>query len=117
MADDPFWRSFRESRSNGLFRIIPNGIEPAPAATPSKSESYRKNLGLPPDALVVGSIGRMVHERRPDLLLDAFNSLSGRCAGDVQLVLGGDGPERAALAERLALGLAGSSRPDHPRPR
>jgi glycosyltransferase involved in cell wall biosynthesis len=50
----------------------------------------------------------MVHERRPDLLLDAFATLSIQGVGDVHLILGGEGPERAKIAERAAaLGLAG----------
>jgi glycosyltransferase involved in cell wall biosynthesis len=62
---------------------------------------------LPATALVVGSIGRLVHERRPDLLLEAFAELSKVHASDVHLLLGGEGPERARLAERARhLGLA-----------
>jgi len=62
---------------------------------------------LPATALVVGSIGRLVHERRPDLLLEAFAKLSKVHASDVHLLLGGEGPERARLAERARyLGLA-----------
>src|SRR5262249_964010 len=60
MADDPFWQGFRERHSNGLLRVIPNGIDPGPNASSSSSKAYRKQLGLPLNAVVVGSIGRMV---------------------------------------------------------
>jgi len=107
VADDPFWRGYREKYSNRLLRVIPNGIEPARPASRSKSDSFRKIVGVPADARLVGSIGRLVHERRPDLLLEAFAALSNDYAGEVHLLLGGEGPERAKLAGRARdLGLS-----------
>ncbi|HUH81414.1 MAG TPA: glycosyltransferase [Solirubrobacteraceae bacterium] len=50
--------------------------------------------------LTVLYAGRITHEKGIDLLADAFLLAHGRCPG-LRLVLAGDGPERAHLAERL----------------
>lgn len=98
MADDPFWARFRETRPAGLFRTIPNGIVPLPPIDAGASEEYRRTrTRIPERALVVGSIGRLVPERRPDLLLESFARLDKASSRDVHLLLGGEGPERDRL--------------------
>lgn len=98
MAEDPYWRRFLAAHSERVIRIIPNGIAPPPP--PRLSGEYRKLAGIPDGAFVVGSVGRLVRERRPDLLLDAFARLIFKSREDLHLLLAGDGPERAWLAER-----------------
>ena len=67
--------------------------------TPSEEESLREMIGIPADASVVGSLGRLVPEKRVEDLLMAASRLSGET--HVHFIIGGDGPHRPYL-ERLA---------------
>src|SRR6266566_158231 len=72
------------------------------AATP------RRPLGIPRDGFVVGWVGRLSHEKGPDVLLDAIPHLRDVPLG-VSVV--GTGAQRAALQERARdLGLNGRVR-------
>lgn len=65
----------------------------------------RQNWGVPPDATVLGTMGRLVPYKRNDLVLRAFAGLRGRRASvDLWLVIAGIGEDRARL-EALALQL------------
>ena len=58
--------------------------------------------GAPP---VILGVGRLVQQKRFDLLIDAFRLVRDRCAA--RLLIMGEGPERPALEQRVAaLGLA-----------
>lgn len=75
-------------------RIYPGIHDPGPVRVPQGSD--------PPVLLYVG---RLAHEKGPDLLLEAFARVA-RTRPGVRLVVAGDGPDRAALtaqAERLGL--------------
>lgn len=91
---DDLERRFGLAAGRGV--VVPNGID------------LDEPAGAPPDWLperYVLAVGRLVQPKGFDLLLDAFAraDLPG-----VQLVLGGDGPERAALARQAErLGIAG----------
>ncbi|UNT00173.1 glycosyltransferase [Streptomyces tubbatahanensis] len=52
-------------------------------------------LGLAPDAFVVAGVGRLVHGKRFDALVDAVAAVPG-----TRLLLAGDGPQAAALRAR-----------------
>lgn len=88
-------------------RVIPNGI--APSALSSLSEvqalGIKEQFGIPADAPVIGSVGRLDRVKGCERLLYAFARM--RPAADSvpsYLFLIGDGPERKAL-ERLATEL------------
>lgn len=75
--------------------VVPNAWR---AGEPERSRSEaRRALGLPPEAFVVGWVGRLSHEKGADVLLDALARLD-----DVPCVASfiGDGPERRPLEER-----------------
>lgn len=97
MAEDTYWRRFAENRRHRVVRLIPNGISPLPTADPRALKSLRARLGLPNRTTIVGSIGRLVTERRPDFLFDVFLRLA-KSDPDVHLLLGGYGPMRSVLA-------------------
>jgi len=59
----------------------------------------RAELGIPPHAFVVGSVGRLVREKNQAALVAAMTPL---LSSTVRLVLVGDGPEREALARAVA---------------
>ena len=73
--------------------VIRNGIDATPRADPASRDAIRASWGIPPDAAVFGSIGRLSPEKGYDRLVRAMASLPATTA----LVLIGDGPQRAAL--------------------
>jgi glycosyltransferase involved in cell wall biosynthesis len=79
-------------------RVIPNGVELAPAGDRSL---LRRELGLDEQVPVVGFVGSLRPEKRVDLIVDAAASLvrSGR---RLRLVLVGSGPEKEGLRRRAA---------------
>ncbi|MGW7353209.1 glycosyltransferase [Streptomyces sp. NPDC054784] len=83
--------------------LVPNGIDGRRLAfDPAARATVRARLGVPPDAVVVGGVGRLVPGKRFDTLLRALPRLPY-----VRLLLVGDGPERDALRRLAAdLGLA-----------
>jgi glycosyltransferase involved in cell wall biosynthesis len=100
MANDSFWSHFRANHSSLEIRLIPNGVCARSRPTAKVVEAYRHEIGIPVGTRVIGSVGRLVHERRPDALLEAFAAAAGRMTQNVHLLLGGEGPERATLAAR-----------------
>ena len=88
----------------GLVEVIRNGVR-LDAALPR--QEARAELGLDPDAFVVGIIARFREQKAHEVLFHAAARLrdDGR---DVTICVVGDGPRRAALAQTAAsLGLDG----------
>jgi glycosyltransferase involved in cell wall biosynthesis len=76
--------------------VVPNGIDVAAFAPSSDARSLaRAGLGIPEDAWVVGTVGRLAPEKDQALLVRAMLPL---LKGGTHLVIVGDGPEREALA-------------------
>ena len=78
--------------------VIPNGVDPGPFAdAPAFAHPRRYVL----------AVARLSHEKGIDVLLDAFAYL-GPAAGELDLLIAGDGPERPTLlAQRARLRLDG----------
>lgn len=74
---------------------ILGGIAPRPRLRPPGS--VRRELGIPGSAVVVGSVGRLVEQKRYDRFIRALSLLPKTVHG----ILAGEGGERAAL-ESLA---------------
>lgn len=74
--------------------LIPSGM-PAPACCPTRQEA-RARLGLPPDAFVVSTLAQLVPRKGIANLIAAAAHVSDR-EGRLRLLIGGEGPERAAL--------------------
>ncbi|MBA2708025.1 MAG: glycosyltransferase [Gemmatimonadaceae bacterium] len=72
-------------------------------------EAYRATLGISASAAVIGSVGRLVPQKRYDRLLHAF----ARLPPDSHLIVSGEGPQRPAL-ERLSAELGVTSRAHFP---
>jgi glycosyltransferase involved in cell wall biosynthesis len=81
--------------------VIPNGVA-ARAADMTRGEA-RAALGVPGDAFVIGTVARLVRQKRLDRLIEATAALDG-----VHAVIAGDGYQRQQL-EQLAesCGIAG----------
>jgi glycosyltransferase involved in cell wall biosynthesis len=77
----------------------------APDGPPGEAEALRARLGIPPDAPVIGWVGRPVQFKRVPLLIDAF-ALVRREHPATHLLLVGDFSTRADIRAQIArLGL------------
>ena len=84
------------------FTVIPNGIDTARFAEPSRSPAeVRAELGIAPGSKIIGSVGRLDAQKGYRYLIPAFARVLGEL-GDVELVIAGAGPE-AAMLRRLAV--------------
>jgi glycosyltransferase involved in cell wall biosynthesis len=107
MAEDAFWRRFLQGRGRQFTTVIRNGVR-ADMARPSAGEeaAFRVTTGIPVGATVVGTVGRLVPARRPDLLVEVFANVARVTDGTVHFLIAGEGSERAAIeAEIDRLGL------------
>jgi len=68
-------------------------------------ERVKSELGWPAETIVVTFVGRLVHAKGVDWLLEVWQHVSRQCA-HARLLIVGDGAERAALeAQAQALGI------------
>jgi len=79
-------------------RVILNGINIDPFREHFDRETFRKSIGVPTGALVVGTVGRLNEVKRQDLLLRAFAAVKAEHPAAWLLVVG-DGPLRDSLRE------------------
>ena len=88
--------------------VIPNGVDTeAFIVSPERRRLARQQLGLPQEALVIGSVARLSAQKRPQALLALFARLAPQFA-DLYLVLVGTGPLDAMLRLQVQqAGLAG----------
>jgi glycosyltransferase involved in cell wall biosynthesis len=95
---------FPASRVNVLY----NGIDAGEPPSSLLRRSARAALGLPDDAFVIGTAGRLDPVKNLAVLVHAVAALKARYP-HARAVIVGDGPERAMLeAKVLELGIAGS---------
>jgi glycosyltransferase involved in cell wall biosynthesis len=80
--------------------LIPYGL--IPPDVPLTRSKAREHLGLPDDAFVVGSVGRLSPDKGFDSLIEAVAMLADP-RNSLRLVIAGDGPERSRL---VSLGQA-----------
>lgn len=91
----------------GLVMVIHNGV-PDPACPPAQVEArefVRESLGVPRQATVIGSVGRLSPEKRVDLVLITARRLAPDHP-DIHVLVVGGGDQRAdltALVRRLGL--------------
>lgn len=89
-----------EQRSTYIYNgVDPDTYAPMPRAP---SSAFRQELGIPEEAILIGSLGRFAPEKNFDLLIEAVAKLNaaGRSAW---LVIVGQGGQREKLAETAAL--------------
>ncbi len=78
---------------------IANGVDPGRYCRHSDQATARNHLGIPENALLVGSIGRLALQKGYSDLLDAMAVLIPEYP-DLALVIAGDGPERQRLTDQ-----------------
>ena len=88
--------------------VIPNSVDTVRfVPSPARRLTARAALGLAPDALVLGSVGRLSVQKRPQALLALLQTLLPQFPALV-LVLVGNGPLETALRDQaVAAGIAG----------
>lgn len=88
------------------YHLIRSGIEVEVfRGTGGERSEARSRLGVPDDAFVIGSVGRLSPQKAPLDMIAAFE-LVARERADARLVIVGDGPQRAeveAAIERAGL--------------
>lgn len=88
--------------------VLYNGIRPGARPTAAARTAARAALGLPHEAFVVGTVGRLDPVKNLEALLRAHVSVLARCPS-ARTVIIGDGPERANLVALAAsLGISDS---------
>jgi glycosyltransferase involved in cell wall biosynthesis len=101
---------FGESwQSNPRIQVLHCGIDLNPFRRPTDREEVRRELGIPPEALVVGHVGRFVHPKNHSFILEIAAEIMKK-RSDIHFLLVGDGPIRpkieahartAGLSERI----------------
>ena len=104
--------------SDPRWHVLSYGIDIAPFGLPPQRERVRAELGLAPDDLVLGHVGRFDPQKNHAFLLEVL-AAALRINARVRPLLVGDGPLRPEIERRAArLGLRAiftGSRPDVPR--
>ena len=80
-------------------RLLPVAAPPVPRAAMSR-EAARAALGVGPTQILVLTVARLATQKNLGLVLDVAADLRDR--GDLRFAVAGEGPERTALAERIA---------------
>jgi len=88
--------------------VVLNGIDTAAFDSRGDCESLRQRLGIPRDAPVIGTVGRLNEVKRQDLLIRGFANIANHDPNP-HLLLVGDGPELQPL-RRMATALGLSER-------
>jgi glycosyltransferase involved in cell wall biosynthesis len=95
-----------DPRNPGI--VVYNGIDVTrfqPA--PSRDERWRQQWSIPPEATVIGQVGALAPNKRPDFLIAAFASLVKQTERKFHLCLVGAGPMEASLRQLIdRLGIA-----------
>src|SRR6185436_12931167 len=73
---------------------IANGVDTDVFSPGPPPEGLRASLGLDPDAIILGSVGRLETVKAYEHLLDAAASLRARLDRPLAVVLAGDGSQR-----------------------
>jgi glycosyltransferase involved in cell wall biosynthesis len=97
-----FW--LNNARAAEKSSVIYNGVDSAsfePVVVFEAAKRLRESLGVKPESLLIGSVGRLAPEKNHDVLLGALRRL--RVARvDAHLVVAGGGPLRESLLRRAA---------------
>lgn len=91
--------------SPGRVQPLPLAIDPAPFLSLPAAPAARSALGLDPGRPAVGMVGRLGHEKGPDLFVRMAARVARAMPG-CQFVLAGEGPARETVTSlAVALGL------------
>jgi glycosyltransferase involved in cell wall biosynthesis len=89
-----------EGRAERKVRVIRNGVAIPPPVDAATRAARRAELGLAPEAVVIGCVANLLPDKGHDVVIEAAARVAGEGSA-VQFVLVGDGFRRPVL-ERLA---------------
>lgn len=99
--------ALRTGIPNAKLCLIPNGVDVSSLADRiGQRELTRAALGIRPEQVCIGFVGRLVDHKRPDRLLQAFAQAVARASCDLRLAIVGAGPLEMSLrrsAEQLQI--------------
>ena len=101
---DDLGEEVRRLGFKGPVWIIPNFRDPAPFEAVDRDRAagaLRLELGLSPGARLVGFVGHLIEQKRPDRALDVLGAMHA-LDEPAHLVVAGDGPLRAGLVREAA---------------
>ena len=78
--------------------LIPNGISNLKLAS---REQARAAMGVPQDAIVIGFVGRLVEQKAPEVLIEAF-AQTAKVSPQARLAIVGSGPLQGPMREFAA---------------
>jgi glycosyltransferase involved in cell wall biosynthesis len=94
--------------ADASWTFVPYGIDLAAFAAPVDRRAVRAELGLAPDVLAVGHVGRFQPQKNHAFLNEVARELA-RLRPNTRLFIAGDGPLRGAIEQRVrAAGLTGT---------
>jgi|SRR5271155_4771309 len=95
-------------RSDGRIQVVHCGIDLRPFEEPVAPAEVREELGIPPNASVVGHVGRFVPAKNHRFFLEIAIEISKK-RPDIHFLLVGDGPLRPEIEDRAkAMGFNGN---------
>jgi glycosyltransferase involved in cell wall biosynthesis len=88
------------------WQVLDYGIDLSPFGDPVNPLAVRAELGIPPDAIVIGHVGRFVKVKNHAFLIDIAAEVVKR-EPNVRLLLVGEGPLRPGIEQKVAqMGLS-----------
>lgn len=98
----------------GFGMVLPNTIDVAQydAQRLSRAEA-RDRLGLPQDGPLIGVVGRIHYKKRPELALQAFQTLTAREINAELVYLGSGDPDAVAALQQPGVHLPGAVAEGH----
>ncbi|EWS81415.1 hypothetical protein BF93_16490 [Brachybacterium phenoliresistens] len=88
---DHILESARGAIEPSAVSIVPNSVEPSSFPVQEPDQELKAQIGLPPDAVVVGYISSIVEYEGIDTLLDAYHLASNVSDAPMCLLIVGDG--------------------------
>ncbi|MEM8548549.1 MAG: glycosyltransferase, partial [Pseudomonadota bacterium] len=96
-------RTVAETLQTGRIHVVRTGIDTTRFEIPGHAQknAARAPFGIAPDAIVFGTVSRLVALKGHGLLLDAVAGLQAAVGRPVRVLIVGDGPERTGLEVRV----------------
>ena len=93
---------------SSITETIHNPLDLPLTSAPEASQAFRKTIGVPADALLIGNAGWLTQRKRFDVFLHSAAKILAHCPG-AYFVIAGDGEMRDSL-QRLAASLGIATR-------
>ena len=109
MANDAFWDAIVAHRSGRkISTMIENGVRTDLPTATAAGKAFRQKHKIDEQALVVGSIGRLVPARLPWRVADTFAAIGCDMPDSVSFLIGGDGESAQRVSDVITMrGIAG----------